>query len=138
MTTRVQQYIDGLMTALQSDPDFPAALETSTLRAFRRDDYPVLVIHRGKEAVSESSTYGQYRRIRELCFTVHTAGDDREEDAEKVFASLQPIVMGYSGTDLNMVDEIGTGEPMFAQADRDRMATTKRFAFIYTTADSAI
>lgn len=138
MTTLVQRYIDELVDVIGKTPGFPAAVETSTLRAFTREDYPVLVVHRGKEAISEQSPYHRYTRIRELLFTVHSAGFEREEEAEAVFDVLQPIVMSFSADGLILVEEVGTSEPMFAQGDRDRMAMTKRFIFTYQTEENSL
>lgn len=137
MTTLVQRYLDGLYAAIESMPDFPALTERSTLRAFKRDDGPMIVIHLGKEAVLEGP-WPRSNRAREVLCTAHTAGEDREDQSEAVFEALQPIVMGFTADNLVQVEEIGTDEPKYAQADLNRMAVTKRFYFTYQTAADSL
>lgn len=138
MTTRLQSYIDALYAAIEADPDFPAETERSTLRAFRRQDAAMLVIHRGREGISPDSALPRVTRVRELLFTAHTAGDGRDEASEAIFAALQPLVMRFSADALVQVEEYGTDEPKYVQGDLDRMAVTKRFRFTYQTMDDSL
>lgn len=136
MTTLFQGYRDGIVAALRAVPVFPAEVETSTLRAFTRDDDAVLVLHPGKEVVADGA-WPRAERIRELLCSVHAAGDDREDVAEAVFEALQPIVMRYTAPGIVQIDEFGTDEPRFTSGDQARMLVTKRFRITYQTdADS--
>lgn len=137
MTTRLQEYINGLYQAVEAKADFPAVAERSTLRAFTRDDPAMLVIHPGREVVSPDSPHPMATRIRELLFTAHTSGADRDDASESIFEALQPLVMGFTAPDIVQIEEFGTDEPKYVQGDRDRMAVTKRFRITYQTmADS--
>lgn len=135
--TLMQSYINALYAAVDQAPGFPAQTERSTLRAFRREDNCMLVIHLGRETVLDDSPWPRSNRAREVLCTVHTRGDDQGALSEATLEALQPIVMGFSADGLVQVEEIGTDEPKFVQADLDRMAVTKRFVFTYQTmADS--
>ena len=138
MTTLLQTYVDALYQSVDSSPDFPAVTEKSTLRAFRREDPLMLVIHLGKEGVSPDSRWPRATRIRELLCTAHTAGADRDDACEAIFEALQPIVMGFSADGLVMIEEFGTDEPKYVQGDLDRMMVTKRFRITYQTMDDSL
>lgn len=135
MTTLFQTYRDSIADALVAQAGFPAEVETSTLRAFTRNE-TVLVLHPGKEVVADGA-WPRVERIRELLCSVHASGEDREDVAERVFEALQPIVMGFQGPGIVQIDEFGTDEPRFASGDQSRMLVTKRFRITYQTdADS--
>lgn len=135
MTTLFQKYCDGIRTALEAISDFPAEIETSTLRAFTRSE-AALVLHAGKEIVVDGS-WPRVTRVRELLCSVHTAGEAREDEAEAIFEALQPVVMQYEDEGIVQIEEFGTDESRFASADSARMLTTKRFRITYQTdADS--
>lgn len=137
MTTLFQVYRDGILAAIQAAPNFPALVETSTLRAFTRDEPSVLVLHTGKEVVSGEAAWPTSTRIRELLCSAQTAGEAREDFAEAIFEALQPIVMQFSAPGIVQIDEFGTDEPKFTSGDLPRMLMTKRFRITYQTqADS--
>lgn len=131
MTTLFQLYRDGIRDALLDAADFPAEVETSTLRAFTRDEV-VVVLHAGKEVVVVEA-FPRVTRVRELLCSVHAGGEDREDQAEQVFEALQPIVMGFSSDGIVQIEEFGTDEPRFAGGDQARMLLTKRFRITYQT-----
>jgi len=138
MTTRLQRYVDELYAVVEQVDGFPAAVERSTLRAFRRDEHPMLVIHQGREVISPDSAWPRSTRVRELLCTVHTAGAERDTSSEEVFEALQPIVIGYVADGLVQIEELGTDEPKYLQGDLDRMAVTKRFRLTYQTLDDSL
>lgn len=138
MTTRLQSYIDALYSAVETTPGFPAKTERSTLRAFKREEPAMLVIQPGREVVSPDSSWPMSTRIREVLCTAHTAGADRDDASEAIFEALQPIVMNFSAPALVLIEEFGTDEPKYAQADLDRMAVTKRFRITYQTAADSL
>lgn len=136
MTTLFQTYRDGIRAAISSVPGFPAEVETSTLRAFTRDE-TVLVLHAGKEVVVEES-FPRVTRIRELLCSVHASGADREDDAESVFEALHPIIMRYEAAGIVQIDEFGTDEPRFTAGDQARMLLTKRYRITYQTISDSL
>ena len=131
MTTLFQTYRDGIKAAVAATAGFPAQVETSTLRAFTRDDL-VLVLHPGKEVIADEA-WPRVNRVRELLCSVHASGEDREDLAEQVFEALQPIVMGYDADGIVQIEEFGTDEPRYASGDQARMLLTKRFRIVYQT-----
>lgn len=137
MTTRYQTYRDGIKAALLAATGLGAQVETSTLRAFTRNE-TVLVLHSGKEIVSDEGPIGRATRMRELLCSVQTAGESRDDVAESVFAVALPIVLGYSAEGLVSLREMGTDDPKYVSGDLARMIVTKRFLLTYQTLEDSL
>ncbi len=138
MTTLLRTYIDALYAEIETIPDFPARIERSTLRAFRREEYPVVVIHRGAEVISDDSPWPIVTRHRHLLVSVHGAGEDAEEDVETVFEILQPVLSRFAAAGLVQIEEAGTDEPKYAQGDLTRMVVTRRWRLTYQTQQDSL
>lgn len=137
MTTLFQIYRDSIKSLIESPGNFPAIVETSTVRAFTREDGAVLVLHSGKEVIVDEAM-PRVTRVRELLCSVHTRGEDGEDVAEAIFEALQPIVMGYTEEGIVQIDEFGTDEPKFVPGDLTRALVTKRFRITYQTLSDSL
>jgi hypothetical protein len=137
MTTRLLTILDGIYAAVEAVPDFPAGLERSTVRAFTREQSPMLVMHLGREVVSSDSPFPMADRMREILCSVHARGEQPDVEAEGVFEALQPLIMRFTAPGVIQIDEASTDEPKFRGADLSAVIITKRFVVTYRTlADS--
>lgn len=137
MTTRTALYVKGIRAALGAVGAVPARLESSPVRAATRDAIPMLRVLPGREVVV-SGSIGCTARHREVHLWLHTAGDDHLDLAERVFEAAHPIVMAFQASGLVSVEEVGTDEPKYADADLTRQVVVKRYLFIYQTDEHSL
>lgn len=137
MTTLYQTFRNGIKAALIATPGLGAQVETSTLRAFTRSE-TALVLHSGKEFVSDDGPIGCATRVRELLCSAQTAGDARDDVAESIFEAALPVILGYAAAGLVSIQETGTDEPKYVPGDLGRMIVTKRFLLTYQTRENSL
>lgn len=137
MTTLAMQYVEDLRAALKAAPGFPAEVESSPVRAVAREAPMVISVQLGGESV-ESLNSPRVTRVREIHILVHTAGDDHQALAEKVFELAHPVVMAYDGPNVVEVIEFGTDEPKYVNGDLRRQVVNKRYRITYQTDEHAL
>ncbi|XYJ11810.1 hypothetical protein ACSUZJ_07415 [Telluria sp. B2] len=131
MTLR-ETYIEGLIGMLAAIPAFPAGVHRSMLTAFRRDESPALVVHRGAEDVENSLGDDTERRC-EILVSVVSRGDTPDRDADEVMEVAHPAIMQFSAPGLVLIEETGTNAPVFANADGQACMVTARYKIHYCT-----
>lgn len=137
MTTALQGYIDALYDSIEALVPVINTERSPTL-AIRREDCPVVVVHRGAEIISDDSPWPMSTRHRQLLVTVHGAGDGAEDDIDAVFAKLQPIFANFVADGVVQLEELGTDEPKYANKDLTRALVTRRWRLTYQTRQDSL
>jgi hypothetical protein len=131
MTLR-ESYIQGLIDMLAALPGFPAGVHRSMSVAFRRDESPALVVHRGAEEL-ENSLGDDTDRHCEILVSVVSRGDAPDRDADEVMEMAHPVIMQFTAPGVVQMEEIGTNAPVFANADGQACMVTTRYKVHYCT-----
>lgn len=131
MTLR-ESYIQGLIALLQAIPAFPAGVERSMSVAFRREESPMLIIHRGAEDV-ENSLGDDTDRECEILVSVISRADAPDQEADEVMEVAHAAIMQYRAPGIVLIVETGTNAPMFAGADGQACMLTTRYKVQYCT-----
>ncbi|HEY9145263.1 MAG TPA: hypothetical protein VIN36_01125 [Thiobacillus sp.] len=132
MTTLRETYIEGLMAVLEAVPGFPAGVHRSISVAFRREESPVLVVHRGGEDVA-NSLGDDTDRFCEILVSVISRGDTPDRDADAVMELAHPAIMQFLAPGLIQMEEVGTNAPVFSNADGHACMMTTRYKVHYCT-----
>ena len=137
MTTLVEAYIDGIRSALRDAPSFPGFVESSPVRAMTREEHQVVCVLPGAESVVGGGI-GRSTRVREIHLVAHTAGDEHLSLAEAIFSSAHPVLMKFDAAGIVSIEEHGTDEPKYANADLRRQVVTKRYRITYQTDEHSL
>jgi hypothetical protein len=130
MTLR-ETYIQGLIDLLQS-LGVPAGVHRSVSVAFRREESPALIVHRGAEEL-ENSLGDDTERHCEILISVVSRGDEPDREADDVMEAAHPVIMQFQAPGIMLVEEIGTNAPVFAAADGHACMVTTRYKIHYST-----
>lgn len=130
MTLR-ESYIQGLLAALQALPDFPAEVDRSVMKAFGRNEGPVVVVHRGGEILE--GKLGEVHRTCEILVSVVTRSDVPDQLADEIMELAHPAIMAYRGAGVIEMSELGTNAPEFSQVDKQACLMTTRYGVKYST-----
>jgi hypothetical protein len=131
MTLR-ESYIQGLIAMLQAIPAFPAGVHRSMSVAFRRDESPVLIVHRGAEDV-ENTLGDDTDRECEILASVISRADAPDQEADEVMEVAHPAIMQFRAPGIVLIEEVGTNAPVFAGADGNACMMTTRYKVHYCT-----
>lgn len=131
MTLR-ESYIQGLLVLLRTTPGFPASVERSISIAFTREESPVLVVHRGAEAL-ENSLGDDTDRQCDILVSVISRSNSAEMDADNIMAVAHPLIMGYAAVGVVLVEETGTNAPLYSNTDGMACMLTARYKIHYCT-----
>jgi len=131
MTAR-ESYIQGLIAWLQAVPAFPAGVDRSMSVAFRREESPVLIVHRGAEDI-DNSLGDDAERHCEILVSVVSRGDAPDQEADEVMEVAHPAIMQFGAPGIYLVEEVGTNAPVFAGADGNACMVTTRYKIHYST-----
>jgi hypothetical protein len=132
MTTLRESYIEGLIAALAVIPGFPAGVHRSMSVAFRRDESPVLVVRRGGEDL-ENTMDGDTDRQCEILVSVISRSDVPDREADEVMEVAHPAIMQFLAPGIQLVQEVGTNEPVFSNTDGQACLMTTRYRIHYCT-----
>jgi hypothetical protein len=132
MTTARESYIQGLIAVLEASPWFPAGVSRSVTVAFRREESPVLIVHRGAEEI-ENSLGDDTERHCEILASVVSRAEAPDQEADEVMEVAHPIIMQYSAPGIVLIEEVGTNAPVFAGADGGACLVTTRYKIHYCT-----
>jgi hypothetical protein len=147
MTTRREQYAEGVVALLASQSDFdalpwPSELDAdrvigvpatrSLVTAFGGDEIATLVIHMGVDIVT-ASTIGSSTHVAQLMLTAVVRDPTPEQLANRLFEIAHPLVMAYSPPGVVQIEEVRTDEPMGTPADPDAAFVTMHYAITYQT-----
>lgn len=136
MTTLVQKYINGLRNMLRSADGFPAVIEDSPVRAYKRDEQVVSLMPGAEKVVGGS--HPKVTRQREIHLLVHTSGDEHTSLCELIFEAAHPLIMKFSFENIIQVDEVQTDEPRYANGDMTRQVVTRRYLITYQTFEDSL
>lgn len=131
MTLR-ESYIQGLIDLLAALPAFPASVHRSMSVAFRRDESPVLVVHRGAEDL-ENSLDDDTDRHCEILVSVVSRGDVPDRDADGIMEIAHPAIMQFAAPGVVQMEELGTNAPVFSSTDAQACLMTTRYKVHYCT-----
>ncbi len=131
--TRRETYIQGLIAALAAAPGLSAKVERSVVVAFNRSESPVLVVHRGSEALENSLGDDDTYRTCEILISVVARSDVPDQVADEVMEVAHPVIMAYMAAGVIQMQEMGTDAPVFAQADSKACLMTTRYVIQYLT-----
>jgi hypothetical protein len=131
MTLR-ESYIQGLIALLSGTVGFPAKVDRSISIAFTREESPVLVIHRGAEDV-ENDLGDDTERQCEILVSVISRSNAPDSEADDVMDVAHPLVMGYAGTGILQVEEVGTNAPLYSNTNGMACMITARYRIQYST-----
>lgn len=133
MTTLRERYIEGLIAALDAVPGFPASVHRSMTIAFRRDESPALIVHRGAEDLENTLGDDDTDRQCEILVSIVSRGDTPDREADDVMELAHPVIMQYRAPGLLLVEEMGTNAPAYSNADAHACLMTTRYKIHYTT-----
>lgn len=136
MTTLVQKYIQGLRNTLRTAEGFPAAIEDSPVRAYKRNEQIVSLMPGAEKVVGAS--HPKVTRQREVHLLVHTSGDEHLVLCEQILEAAHPLIMNFSSENLIQVDEVQTDEPRYANGDMTRQVVTRRYLLTYQTFEDSL
>lgn len=134
MTSR-ETIIQNLLALFRDMPDFPAKVERSLIRAYTREESPVLVIHRGTET-ADYGMYGVVDRTCEIMVSILIRGQNPEQEADEIMEIVHPAMMAYTvdpTVEILDVSEGMTEAPVFAREDRSAVMLTTRYQIKYRT-----
>lgn len=133
--TKRETLIQNLLAMFRAMPAFPAKVERSLIRAYTREESPVLVIHRGTETANYE-TYGVVDRTCEIMVSILIHSQNPEQDADEIMEIVHPAMMGYTNDPNVQILDVTEGmaeTPVFAREDRSAVMLTTRYQFKYRT-----